>query len=223
MVSIISKYKTRTEVFDINGLTIKLVLVTDVDQLFDEFMLRTDQDEEMQDERIPYWADLWASSIALAQHIIKSGKITKDTHVLEIGCGLGLPGIVAGKLGAKVTMTDYLKAPLEFARHNWELNNKSKAKFELLDWRKAPGTFAADVVLASDVAYESRAFPFLPNAFKVLTNPRGLIIVSEPGRSYAKDFFKSLPEKGFLVKHFKYQIFHNNIENKVSVFEIQKK
>ncbi len=223
MAAAITKYKTRTETYDICGISIKITVLTDVDRLFDEFMLRTDRDEDMKDERIPYWADLWASSIALARHIVKCGRITKDTQVLEIGCGLGLPGIVAGKLGAKVTMTDYLEPPLAFAKHNWQLNNTGKAQFKLLDWRKASDAFASDIVLASDIAYESRAFPILPNAFKLLTKPHGLILVSEPGRSYAKDFFKSLPEKGFKVKHFTYQIRHNQIENKVNVFEIQKK
>src|SRR4051812_22916656 len=132
MSSIVNKYKTTTQTFDIAGHRIKLAVVTEVEQLFDDFMLRGKQDEEMIDERIPYWADLWPSSIALAKHLIKSKVIVEGTQVLEIGCGLGLPGIVAGKLGAKVTMTDYLKPALDFAKHNWQLNNATKSHFELL-------------------------------------------------------------------------------------------
>ena len=40
--------------------------------------------------------------------------------MLELGCGLGFSGIVAGKMGAEVTFTDYLQEPLDFAKRNWE-------------------------------------------------------------------------------------------------------
>ena len=118
-------------------------------------------------------------------------------------------------------MTDYMKEPLAFAKHNWKLNNSSPARFELLDWRNTSDVFAADVLLASDIAYESRAFPYLPDAFKLLTKRGGLILMSEPDRSYAKDFFKSLPSKGFKLKNFQYIINLNSLKTKVNVYEIR--
>src|SRR5438270_8931338 len=46
------------------------------------------------DEYLPFWADLWPASRMLAKAIVQE-KWTPGTEALEIGCGLGLPGIAA--------------------------------------------------------------------------------------------------------------------------------
>ena len=48
---------------------------------------------------LPYWTYLWESSIALARHAEQLGTHLKNTTVLEIGCGFGLTGIVACRMG----------------------------------------------------------------------------------------------------------------------------
>jgi len=141
--------------------------------------------------------------------------------VHEMGCGLGLPGIVAGKLGADVLFSDYLTEALDFAKQNWELNNKSIASFQKMDWRNPTPGLKSDVLIASDVAYERRSFDYLPNAFKALTKPGGKIIVSEPNRLYAQEFFESLSFIGFTTKKFIYSVNRNNILHNVNVFEIK--
>ena len=47
---------------------------------------------------------IWECSIDLAS-FVASGIDVKSLNVLELGCGAGLPGIVAGQLGA--TRTDF--------------------------------------------------------------------------------------------------------------------
>jgi predicted nicotinamide N-methyase len=136
----------------------------------------------------------------LSRFLVQSKHIRPGLSVLEIGCGLALPGIVAGKLGAQVTLSDYLPEALEFARHNWRRNLDTPARAQLMDWRHPDPRLAADVVLASDVAYEKRAFPHLPHAFRALCKPGGMVIVSEPGRDVARPFFEALPSRGFFVE-----------------------
>src|ERR1700693_4992372 len=47
-----------------------------------------------QDEYMPYWADLWPAARMLAKVILRE-KWTPGIEALELGCGLGLPGIAA--------------------------------------------------------------------------------------------------------------------------------
>lgn len=191
----------RRHSLSIGPLTVQLDSLTNFDELFDRFMEKGDDSEEVQDERIPYWADLWPSALALSRYMVDSGYVKPDTTVVEIGCGLGLPGIVAGMLGAKeVIFTDYLEEPLEYARRNWALNCSGEARFLRLDWRDPDPALAADVLLASDIAYEARFFPHLPNAFKTLCKLEGRILFSEPGREVAEAFLDTLPNFGFFVK-----------------------
>ncbi len=214
-------YKTITEDINISGIEIHLLRIVNVDELYENLVSKGEDHDDVKDERIPYWSDLWPSAIALSEHIVKSKLITNESTVHEFGCGLGLPGVVAGKLGADVLFTDYLQEALDFAKQNWELNTNNDAKFQLMDWRNPDRNLKADVLLASDVAYEKKSFEFLPHAFKTLVKPNGKIIVSEPNRLYAQEFFKSLSFRGFAVKKFVYSIERNDLHHNINVFEIE--
>lgn len=217
-----SDYKTKKETLSIEGISIELLRITNIDELYEKLVQKGPDHEEVKDERIPYWCDLWPSAIALSRHLVKTKMVNKNTNVLEIGCGLGLPGITAGKLGGNVTLTDYLPEAIEFAKQNWKLNNSEHARFEVLDWRKPDPSMAADLLLASDVAYEKRSFDDLFKAFAVLVKPTGTILMSEPNRAFTKVFFDSLTAHGFSYKLTAYEINLNQIMTKVNVYEIRK-
>ncbi len=59
-----------------------------------------------EDERLPYWAELWPSAIGLAHYLDRDVSL-RGKHVLELGCGLGLLGVIAARDGARVLCTDY--------------------------------------------------------------------------------------------------------------------
>src|SRR5262245_21534128 len=58
------------------------------------------------DEYLPYWADLWPASRMLAKAIFRE-TWAPGLEALELGCGLGLPGIAALSKGLHVTFSDY--------------------------------------------------------------------------------------------------------------------
>src|SRR3989344_7211421 len=49
--------------------------------------------------------------------------VGKNDKVLDIGCGIGVLGIAAAKLGADVVMSDINKRAVMLAKKNAELNN----------------------------------------------------------------------------------------------------
>lgn len=75
-----------------------------------------------------------------------------------------------------------------------------------MDWRNPDPALAADLVLASDICYEKRFFQYLPNAFKTLCKPDGSIIISDPSRDVAQDFFQNITKEGFKVNKISYDI-----------------
>ncbi len=194
------EYQTEQLSLNIEGVAFEIERITNIDALFNALIAKGNDHEDMKDERIPYWAELWHSALALSQYLVRSGMELKGKKVLEIGAGLGLPSIVAGRLGAEVTVTDYLPEAVAFAKKNWIKNNPQNASFELLDWRTPTATFAADIVLAADIAYEKRMFEPIPNAFKVLCKKGGLILLTEPNRGLAEIFLKELPQQGFSIE-----------------------
>jgi predicted nicotinamide N-methyase len=70
----------------------------------------------------PYWAHLWSGAQVLAAVVpARAGR------VIEIGCGLGLPGIVAARQGSEVVFVDRETAPLAFVRESIRANGLATA------------------------------------------------------------------------------------------------
>jgi predicted nicotinamide N-methyase len=149
-----------------------------------------------EDERFPYWAELWPSAVALASFVLRNG-VGAGTDALELGCGLGLAGIAAALNGCRVRFTDFEPDALAFARANHALNLGSPGLTAELDWREPPGGLASSLVLASDVLYERRFLdPFL-RALELLVRPGGTALVAEPGRTIAEGTVERLEARGF--------------------------
>ncbi|HMO39589.1 MAG TPA: 50S ribosomal protein L11 methyltransferase [Saprospiraceae bacterium] len=218
----VSDYHIQPVALNIEGIAIQLWQVTNVDELLEALLAKGDTHTDVQDERIPYWAELWPAAVGLSRYLVLSGAIQAGMQVLEIGCGLGLPGIVAGRLGAQVTLTDYLPEALDFACRNWKLNNVEPARYQLMDWRNPLPELAADLVLAADIAYEQRFFEHLPAAFRALCRPGGRVLVSDPGRPIATDFFANLPQQGFQMKQHSYAVtmHHSRLPVEVHIYEL---
>ena len=156
-----------------------------------------DEEDFARDERLPYWADLWPSAVALARYISK--KDLGGKRVVELGCGVGLPSAVAIARGARVTVTDHYESALDFARYNVRVNLDQEPETRLLDWHisetQAPGTFG--LVLAADVLYERRNATALAALVPTLLAPGGEIFLADPRRKDVPDFLKEMQERGF--------------------------
>src|SRR5215213_11257643 len=121
-----------------------------------------DEEAFERDERMPYWAELWPSGVALARMV--SARALRGRRVLELGCGgLALPSIAAALAGARVLATDWSGEALALAGENAKRNGATIATAECA-WaepdplvRDAPW----DLVLAADVLYERRNVPLL--------------------------------------------------------------
>jgi predicted nicotinamide N-methyase len=185
-------FPTEIETLSFSGVEFIIRHVSDSNALFDRMLELPDDHPAVKDEQIPYWAEVWPSALGISEYILMRPELFSGKKVLEIGCGLGLPGIVAGKWTDRVVLTDYLKAPLELAIHNWTLNHGTPCKSQLLDWRSEETATAADVILASDIAYERRMFEPLMTAFENWLQSGATVIISEPDRQLAREFFSEL-------------------------------
>jgi predicted nicotinamide N-methyase len=190
----------------------------DPEVLFNELLQNDKNHPDVVDEKIPYWAELWPSAIGLSEFILEHRDIVNGKSVLEIGCGLGLPGIVAARCGGIVTMTDYLQPALNFAEYNWQLNFSTKPDLQLLDWRNTESMIPYDVVIASDIAYEKKSFESVIKSLNSLIKKGGTILLSEPNRNFAKEFFAQLKKSGFSISEETKMVFKNGIQNRISVY-----
>jgi len=154
------------------------------------------------DERLPFWADLWPSSVALARDVCSQPQL-EGKQVLELGCGLGLAGIAAAQAGARVMFTDYEPDALQFTRINVRLNlgeaGFPSTDIRLLDWRESPLAGQYDIILGADIVYERRVFPALAALFRRMLRPGGRVLLSDPNRSTWTEFLACVATEGFTV------------------------
>lgn len=216
------RYEFVSEKIQVEDIELEIYRIKDTDSLLDELIEKGEAHEDVQDERIPYWADLWPSAIAMGVFLRKHSHLVEGKKVLEIGCGIALSAMVAKSCGAKVTISDYLPDALELAAYNWKANFGEVPTCLQLDWREPSPEYASEVLLAADVAYEERAFQPLLKAFPILLQKGAHLILSEPGRPIAHAFLTSLEKLGFSYQKEIIRISYRNMLTAVNIYLLQK-
>ena len=143
-----------------------------------------DEEAFENDEFLPYWAELWPAASALA------AALPADLHglrVVELGCGLGVPALVAARRGADVVATDWAAAAIELLQTNAERNGIA-LRAKLWDWRE-PWAERFDLALAADVLYELRNVEPVVEALRRLA-PEALVGLA--GRPYEEQFLRGV-------------------------------
>jgi predicted nicotinamide N-methyase len=180
------------EVVGLHGRDLRLRRPRDADALLTEAAFE-------RDEYLPYWADLWPSSIALAR--VLSARAFKGAPALELGCGLGLPSLAAAAAGARVLAVDWSADAVAATQANAERNDLAIETL-VCSWTE-PGPLLArgpwPVVLAADVLYEVRNAHALLDLLPRLLAPRGECWIADPGRPPALPFFRDA-EQAFTVE-----------------------
>jgi predicted nicotinamide N-methyase len=133
------------------------------------------------DEYMPYWADLWPAARMLAKAILRDSWLPEQ-RALEVGCGLGLPGIAALAMGLRVTFSDYDATALRFAADNARANGFAQFDTLQMDWRYPPDHVQFPIILASDLIYEMRNVAPLVALIKQMLEPGGICLVTDQDR-----------------------------------------
>jgi predicted nicotinamide N-methyase len=142
---------------------------------------------------VPYWARPWPSGIALAA-ALKSDPPRAGAKVLELGCGLALPSVVAAQAGARVLATDGATDAVAFAAHVLAINEVD-GEVACADWSEQGEELVArgpwDLVLAADVLYTSANVEVALRLFPRLVAPTGMLRLADPNRAGAQGFLNS--------------------------------
>ncbi|RUL88291.1 class I SAM-dependent methyltransferase [Tautonia sociabilis] len=149
------------------------------------------------DDYMPYWAFLWPGAFLLAE-AVAAEPWAPGLTALELGCGLGLAGLVGLDAGlSRVVFTDYDRAPLRFVAASAEINGFSSDRFavDLLDWRLPPED-RFPVILGADVLYERRLIPLVVGVLRAMLDPDGFALVSGPYRVATEDLEPALAAAG---------------------------
>jgi predicted nicotinamide N-methyase len=147
------------------------------------------EDEAFEHEEfLPYWAELWPSSVALARAV--GARALRGARTLELGCGLGLASIAAARAGGRVLATDWSPDAIRFTNDNAARNGVA-LETEVVDWN-APQRILErgpwPLVIGSDLLYEQRNVDQMLALLPRLVDHTGEVWIADPGRQTSMDF-----------------------------------
>jgi predicted nicotinamide N-methyase len=201
------RYQTVTQRVAIRGLGMTITRVADPDLVLDAVAAEEDRLEKISGRRsdsdqlhLPYWAELWESSLGLGQWLCR-GDACVAAKVLDLGCGMGLAGAVAARLGSRVLFADMEPAALLFARLN-SLSDRSRVRTRRLDWRSQKLGERFDLILGADILYERKQWDHLEPFWREHLAAEGRVMLAEPGRQTGDLFMDWIRERGWELEQF---------------------
>jgi predicted nicotinamide N-methyase len=165
---------------ELPGVTLSILRPRSAEALLDEEAFE-------REEFLPYWAEVWASGVALASVVAQ--RQLHGARVLELGCGLALPSLAAALGGAHVLATDWSPDAIAVLELNAKRNSVT-LESSLVSWSEPEPLVARapwDLVLAADVLYERRNADELLALLPRLTRD---VLLADPGRPHAKTFLE---------------------------------
>ncbi|MGH7214611.1 MAG: class I SAM-dependent methyltransferase [Tepidisphaeraceae bacterium] len=197
------RYQTVTRTVRLGGLSIDFTRIADPDRVLDEVAAEEDRREKLSRQRrdgdelhLPYWAELWDSALGIGQFLTKHHQPVAGQSVLDLGCGMGLSGTIAARLGARVHFADLEPPALLFARLN-SLLDAPRVRARRLNWQTDRLDESFDLILGADILYERKQWEFLDPFWRVHLAPGGVILLGEPGRQTGDLFVEWIVQRGW--------------------------
>ena len=135
------------------------------------------------------YAHLWPAGAVLAEQL--TGPLAAGIAgraVIELGCGLGAPGLAAARAGGRVTLTDVEPDALALALANARANQLA-VELAPLRWGDVPAALRGrfDVVIGADVTYDARERAPLLATIAELLAPGGVAWLADPERTTLRE------------------------------------
>jgi predicted nicotinamide N-methyase len=179
---------------DIEGVRVQLWRATGLERHVDaEALLRAEAPPEP-----PYWMHLWPGALSAARMAATAAAVGPGARVLEIGCGLALPAVLAAQRGAAVLATDKRHEPLVFARRSAALSGCAVEVLQM-DWTAPALRRGFDLCIGADVGYDAAAEAGLVGALAACTAAHGEVWLTDSVNTARRSLAARLESAGFAV------------------------
>lgn len=142
------------------------------------------------------FGQLWPAGRLLAQAMSRFDIAGK--RILELGCGIGLASLVLQRRGGDIVASDIHPLAEPFLAYNASLNALPAVHYRHLRWDvELPALGRFDLIIASDVLYESAHAALLAGVVERHASPEAEVVITDPGRGESGRFTRMLGATGF--------------------------
>lgn len=182
--------------------------------------LAQEQDYLLREQnRLPYGAMLWPSSIALAHDLYSRATQLPHKRVLELGAGTGIPGIVAATLGAYVLQIDRNEVALHVCAQNVQRNATPRVQVRAADWQTFHAEHPFDLILGADVLYAPRMHDPLRAICDAYLAPGGTVLFADPLRVDGLSMLEGMAHAGYRVSFARWSIGVESGTRTIGIYE----
>ena len=143
------------------------------------------------EEEDAYSARIWPSSYAAASSLLKCLAAEPGSSVLELGCGPGLPSLVALAAGARsVTATDHSPLALALTTHaaaSFQPGRAERLEAVRLDIFDEASDVDAEWLVAADMLYDASLAEAVGRRVAMHLDRGGRALLADPGRPGGRD------------------------------------
>lgn len=190
--SIKKQYMVAFEPFQVREYKLQLLKITDLEQILGG------KDPLKDVSSFPFWIRLWEAAIVLSEFMAGLPRDGKAT-VLELGAGLGAPGLTAAAAGFSVTLSDYETLILDFERINAAASQLGNVDFALLDWLNPPEMEKFDIIIGAEILFREDFFEPLLNVLRKTLKPDGVVYFAHDIKRRSLEPFLKLAEKEYRI------------------------
>jgi predicted nicotinamide N-methyase len=171
---------------------IRLLKIADLEQFLDG------RDPFADVSEFPFWIRLWDSAMVLS-YVLGAQKETKGKRLLELGAGLGAPGLAAAAAGFDVTLSDYEDIIMDFQKVSAAASKLETVEFCHLDWLNPPKLESFDVLAGAEILFREEFFEPLLQIFKNNLKGDGLIYLAHDAKRQSLGKFLKLAQHDFEI------------------------
>ncbi len=201
------QYELTPVVVEAHGQTLNLVALADVERAIDQVFNWLDasgRDANEIERLAPYFGAVWPSALALTDYLLheKNVKNLVGTRVLELGCGLAIPSMMAARSGADVSAMDNHPDVPRFLQVNVQQNEPLSLRFIASSEPQSANSIemnrhSFDLIMASDILYEARLAEHFANEITAYSKPSATAIIADPGRPHVDTFIHAMTLRGW--------------------------
>lgn len=186
------QYRIAFEPFSVGEIRLHLLKITDLEQIL------AGKDPLRNVSEFPFWIRLWEAAIVLSE-FIASQNFSEKTTVLELGAGLGAPGLTAAACGCPVTLSDYEEIILDFERVSAAASGLKNVRFSMLDWLDPPEMERYDLILGAEILFRDEFFQPLLSLLDRALKPGGVIYLAHDVRRKSLQPFLQMADKKYVI------------------------
>jgi predicted nicotinamide N-methyase len=175
-----------------DDLHLHLLKITDLEQILQG------RDPLKNPSEFPFWIRLWEAAIVLSRFMVGLAP-QPGTTVLELGAGLGAPGLAAAGLGCAVTLSDYEEIILDFERVSAAASGLDNVEFAMLDWLNPPQMQRYDIILGAEVLFRDEFFEPLLGILRHALKPDGVVYLAHDIKRKSVHPFLEMAEKEYRI------------------------